>query len=291
MKYRGLQKMETEDVFVPAVSVIITVYNGEKYLTECLESIFAQTLKNIEIICVDDASSDNTPQILDDYRDKITVTTNTKNCMAGESRNRGLQKAAGEYVIFLDADDVFEPDMLEKAYVKAKSCEADICIFREDLFSDNIEKRSGYAYTEPFLKELETRDFFSPKELPDMLFNMWNGWAWDKIFRREFVVGTKLKFQKLQSTNDAFFVHAAMASATKISLLSEVLVHHRTGNRNSVSNTRDKAWESCLVYLKELRKYLQRKELFATFARSYLNWTLEFLYWNYQTLNEMSRGK
>lgn len=291
MKYNGLQKMEAEAVSMPTVSVIITVYNGAGYLTECLESIFAQTLKNIEIICVDDASTDNTPQILNKYRDKITAITNEENCMAGESRNRGFRKAAGEYVIFLDADDVFESDMLEKAYAKAKSCESDICIFREDLFSDNIEKRSGYAYAEPLMKELESRDFFSPKELPDMLFSLWNGWAWDKLFRREFVVETGLKFQKLQSTNDGFFVHAAIASAARISLLGEVLVHHRTGNRSSVSNTRDKAWESCLVYLKELRQYLLRKGLFAVFERSYLNWALEFLYWNYQTLNETNREK
>lgn len=291
MKYNVLQRIESEEVLAPAVSVIITVYNGAEYLAECLESIFAQTLKNIEIICVDDASTDNTPQLLKTYRDRITIITNPSNRMAGESRNIGFEKTTGEYVIFLDADDVFESDMLEKAYEKAKSCEADICIFREDLFSESIENRTGYSYAEPFMKELETRDFFSPKELADMLFSLWNGWAWDKLFRREFIAGTGLKFQKLQSTNDGFFVHAALALSERISLVNKVLVHHRTGNGSSLSNTRDKAWESCLVYLKELRRDLMQRGVFVTFERSYLNWSLEFLYWNYQTLNEASKKK
>lgn len=273
------------------VSIIITVYNGADYLAECLESVLAQTLSDTEIICVDDASTDNTPQILKAYENKITVITNKENCMAGESRNRGFQKAGGEYVIFLDADDVYEPDMLQKAYHKAKSCGADICIFQEDLFSDNIENRTNYAYAESIMKELGKRDFFSPKELSDTLFDLWNGWAWDKLFRREFILETGLKFQRLKSSNDGFFVHAALASAERISLLNEVLVHHRMGNGNSVSNTRDQAWESCLMYLKELRRYLLHKELFAYYERSYLNWTLDFLYWNYQTLNEINRKK
>lgn len=273
------------------VSIIITVYNGADYLEECLESVLSQTLSDTEIICVDDASTDNTPQILKAYENKITVITNTENCMAGESRNRGFQKAVGEYVVFLDADDVYEPDMLQKAYHKAKSCGADICIFKEDLFSDSLEKRTNYAYAESIMKELGERAFFSPKELSDTLFDLWNGWAWDKLFRREFILETGLKFQKLKSSNDGFFVHAALACAERISLLNEVLVHHRMGNGNSVSNTRDQAWESCLMYLKELRSYLLHKGLFACYEGSYLNWTMDFLYWNYQTLNEINRGK
>lgn len=273
------------------VSIIITVYNGAEYLQECLDSVLAQTLKDMEIICVDDASTDDTPQILKAYENKMTVVTNAKNCMAGESRNKGFQKAAGEYVIFLDADDIFEPDMMQKAYDKAKSCEADICIFKEDLFSDNIEKRTNYAYVESLMKKLGERAFFSPQELSDILFSLWNGWAWDKLFRRKYILETGLKFQKLKSSNDGFFVHAALASATRISLLNEVLVHHRVGNGNSVSNTRDDAWESCLLYLKELRQYLIKKELFLCYEKSYLNWSLNFLYWNYQTLNAVNREK
>ena len=276
---------------IPKVSIIITVYNGASYLAECLESVLSQTLDNIEIICVDDASTDATPGILSKYQDKITIITNEVNCMAGESRNKGFEAAKGGYVIFLDADDIYEPDMLEKAYNKAKASKADICIFKEDLFTDNIEKCSGYAYAECLMKDLGERDFFSPTELSDDIFSLWNGWAWDKLFRRDFILKTGLTFQKLQSSNDAFFVHSAMASAKKISLLNEVLVHHRIGNSTSISNTRDNAWESCLLYLKELKLYLSRNGLFDTYKNSYVNWSLDFLYWNYQTLSDANRVK
>ncbi len=274
-----------------AVSVIITVYNGEKYLSECLDSILTQTLEDIEIICVDDASSDDTPQILEKYRGKIHILTNERNCMAGEARNRGFKAARGEYVIFLDADDIFEPDMLEKAYHKAKACMADICIFKEDTFTDDTEKCNNYPYAESVMEALGKRDFFQPLELADMLFNLWNGWAWDKLFRREFIIGTGLQFQNLQSSNDAYFVHSAMASAERISLLNTILVHHRLGNKSSLSNTRDYAWESCLMYLKELKRYLVQNGLYSSFEKSYINWSMRFLYWNYRTLNDRNRSQ
>lgn len=275
----------------PAVSVIISVYNGGKYLAECLESILTQTLKNIEIICVDDASTDSTPQILEAYRDRVIIITNERNCMAGESRNRGLRVAAGEYIIFLDADDVFEPDMLEKSYCKAKACHADICIFKEDIFTTDIEKRNNYFYDEMLMRQLGKRDFFTPLEVAETVFNLWNGWAWDKLFRRKFVTGEGIEFPDMQTSEDGFFVHAAMASADRISLLNEVLVHHRVGNTDSLSNTRDCAWESCLIYLKKLRAYLMDRELLSVFEKSYINWTVSFLYWNYQTLSEINRRK
>ena len=272
-----------------AVSVIICVYNGERYLAECLESVLLQTLENMEIICVDDASTDATPQILDKYNDHITILKNDKNCMAGESRNRGLAAAQGEYIIFLDADDVFEPDMLEKAYQKAHFNNADICIFREDVFGDNVKSRQSYPYAEMLMKRLGEMEAFAPPEYRDILFNLWNGWAWDKLFRREFLLDAGLKFPDIQTSEDGFLVHAAMATVDKISFLNEVLVHHRTGNGSSLSNIRDQAWESCLIYLKELMRYLKQHNLFSTFERSYMNWAADFLYWNYRTLNEENR--
>lgn len=276
---------------MPAVSVIITVYNGAEYLSECLDSILAQTLTDIEIICVDDASTDDTPRILSKYQDRLQTITNTSNCMAGESRNKGLKIARGEYVIFLDADDIYEPDMLKKAYDRAQACRTDICIFKEDTFTESSNRSNSYPYSEVLMEELGKRDYFRPQEISDMLFGLWNGWAWDKLFRRDFILDMGLQFQNLQSSNDAFFVHSAMAAAGRISLLNEVLVHHRMGNKRSVSNTRDAAWESCLIYLKGLKRYLDQKGLFPTYEKSYVNWALRFLYWNYQTLNDINRSQ
>lgn len=275
----------------PAVSVIVSVYNSEKYITECIESILSQTLENTEIICVDDASTDGTAEILKQYQDRLSILINMENCGAGESRNKGLQVAKGEYIIFLDADDLFEPCMLERAYHKAKLCNADICVFKEDLFSENTQGNSNYSYAEVQMKKLGEMDFFAPEELRDVLFLLWNGWAWDKLFRREFIVNAGLRFQNIRTSNDGFFVHAALATASKISMLNEILIHHRIGNTSSLSNTRDYAWESCLIYLKELKQYLDQRKLFSVYERNYVNWAAEFLYWNYRTLGDTSRGQ
>ena len=102
------------------VSVILPVYNGEKYIKKCMESLISQTLKEIEIICVDDGSVDGTLEALKEYEnlDNVTVITQ-ENAGAGAARNKGMSYAKGEYLSFLDADDIFEKDMLEVAYNKA----------------------------------------------------------------------------------------------------------------------------------------------------------------------------
>ena len=276
------------------VSVILPVYNAEKYIRECLNSILMQTLDDIEIICIDDASTDGTKEILAEYArsySMINIITNAVNSYAGVSRNRGLEMASGKYVIFLDADDIYECDMLEKAYVKAELLDADVCIFQEDQFVDGQDRHLEYPYNHRLLNRLSERGSFSPSDVKNVIFSLWNGWAWDKLFAREYIIDTGLRFQKMRSSEDAFFVHAAIASAKRITVINEVLVHHRIGNSNSVSNTRDKAWESCLLYLKELRRYLMQRKRFSIYEKSYINWSADFLYWNYQTLNDVNREK
>ena len=121
------------------VSVILSVYNSERFLRQCLDSIIRQTLKDIEIICVDDDSDDNSYQILQEYAakdDRITAVKQ-RHGGAGKARNTGLELAGGEYLSILDSDDFFEPDMLEKAYLAAEQYHAEIVVFRADFFDQH----------------------------------------------------------------------------------------------------------------------------------------------------------
>lgn len=274
------------------VSVVVTVYNGEKYLCECLNSIITQTLKELEIICIDDASVDATVAILKKYREcdsRIRIITNKTNCYAGTARNQGLKEACGKYIIFLDADDIFEADMLQTAYEKAEKGKADICIMKEDEFHTNVRKNIPYPYAHVFIKSLATRESFSPKEVKSILFSLWNGWAWDKLFRREFIINNKLYFQEMRTTNDAFFVHAALACAKKVTVVDQFFIHHRTHLSASLSNTRSLSWKCCFLYLSRLKAFLIEQSLFWEYEQSFHNWACEFLYWNYQTLDEANR--
>lgn len=271
------------------VSIIITVYNGESYLRECLNSILAQTLDDLEIICVNDASTDQTLAILGEYVDKIKIITNEYNLMAGESRNLGLNKVRGEYVIFLDADDVFEPDMLKEAYQKASDANAEICIFKEDLFTDTPDLNMGYPYAVKLMEVLGEKPSFSPSDISEMIFNLWNGWAWDKIFKRQFLLESGIRFQDIKTSEDGFLVHAALVTSKKIAFVNKTLVHHRVGNTYSLSNLRSEEWISCFTYLRELKTFLRYNDLMNVYERSFINWSCEFLYWNYQTINKGSR--
>lgn len=274
------------------ISVIITVYNGEDYLQECLNSILNQSLYDIEVICVNDASNDTTGSILEEfmYRDhRIKVVTNITNYGAGASRNIGIKKAKGKYLIFLDADDLYEQNMLERAYLKAEYCNADICVFHEDQFDDRNGIKTKMPCIQSVMELLEERGNFSPKELKDVIFNLWNGWAWDKLFKKEFVLEKDLRFQEILTTNDAYFVHTAIVNASKIVYVNEILVHHRVNVMSSLSNSRDKSWECCYLYLKKLKDYLVKQELYEEYELSFINWSTNFLYWNYWSLSEKSR--
>ena len=113
---------------MPKVSVIIPVYNAEKYLRECLDSVVHQTLRDIEIICVDDGSTDNSPAILQEYahQDKRFVILTQSHSGAGAARNWGLHWARGKYLSIIDADDMFKPEFLQRLYQRAEETNADI---------------------------------------------------------------------------------------------------------------------------------------------------------------------
>ena len=123
--------------YIPKVSVIIPVYNTEKYLRECLDSVINQSLKEIEIICVNDGSTDNSLEILKEYAAKdnrITVLTQ-ENLYAGVARNAGMMVASGEYYHFLDSDDMVFKNCYNEIYEYSKNNNLEICIFDVEFFN------------------------------------------------------------------------------------------------------------------------------------------------------------
>ena len=131
------------------VSVIIPVYNVEDYLAQCIDSIVCQTLKEIEIICVDDGSTDKSYEILQEYekKDNRIKLLQQKNAGAGIARNKGMKIAQGKYLAIVDSDDFFELDMLEKAYVQCEKDNADICVFRSDKYDTQNQKYEPIPWT------------------------------------------------------------------------------------------------------------------------------------------------
>lgn len=131
-----------------AVSVIVPVFNGEEYIERCISSITNQTLKNIEIIVIDDGSADGTLKVLEQIKDERITVKSQKNTGQGIARNNGIEMAQGEYIAFVDADDTIEKNMLEKMYLKAKREKADVvqCNIR-DIYADGSD-RIQLAYSD-----------------------------------------------------------------------------------------------------------------------------------------------
>ena len=124
------------------VSVIVPVYNVEKYLRQCLDSIINQTLKEIEILCINDGSTDSSPEILKEYEEKDSriKIINKKNAGLSAARNQGLELAKGEYVSFIDSDDWINETFCEALYTAAKKYDSDIAIKKKSLQKTPIKK-------------------------------------------------------------------------------------------------------------------------------------------------------
>lgn len=266
------------------VSVIIPIFNAQDYLVECLESIINQTLKEIEIILINDGSTDNSLEIINKYAtiDSRIVVINHSNIGAGLSRNKGIDVATGKYLSFLDADDFFEPNMLEKAYKKSELTDSDICVFRSSSYDNNTITPMNYTILE-FL--LPSQEIFSLDDIEKDIFKAFVGWAWDKLFLADFVKSHNLLFQGLRTSNDLLFVYTALVSAEKITVLNENFVYHREKNSTSLSNTREVSYDNFYFALIELKSFLVNNNLYNRFKIDYINYTLNLSLWQLNTLD------
>lgn len=166
------------------ISVIIPVYNLEKYLAKCLDSIISQSYPNIEIICVDDASSDNSLNILNQYSKKykqIKVIALEKNGIFSP-RNEGLKYATGKYIGFVDCDDYIEVQTYEKAYLAMQKYNADIVCWGANIVFDDITQPNEFA-----LKELNKAEFSGFKELNDGIISKSTFSIWNKLFKASII--------------------------------------------------------------------------------------------------------
>ena len=255
---------------LPKVSVIIPVYNVELYLCQCLNSVLNQTLKEIEIICVDDGSTDKSLDILNDYAAKdnrITVITQ-KNLYAGIARNTGLSQAKGEYLSFLDSDDFFEPNMLEEMYNKAKLDNSDIVICAWDSYSNiTNEKVKEFKIKEKY----EKLSPFKPFRIRNKLLDICKPNPWTKLFSREFFIKNNLKFEDCICCNDLTCICLAMCLANKISILNKVFVHYRIAQTNSLTSNRNKNFDAVLHALDTLEKKLKELNIYDVFKKTFIS--------------------
>lgn len=267
------------------VSVVIPVYNSEKCLRGCLDSLCGQSLKNIEIICVNDGSSDNSWDILREYsaRDGRVTAISQENSGAGAARNNGMRIAKGKYMIFLDSDDVFEKNMLEIMADRLENTSADSAMCLADSFDDATGKVCSGGWTMP-RGLLGGDDVFSPEEKSEVFFQLMQGWPWDKMYRTEFIRSHGIEYPSLPNSQDLVFNLRAMALSGRMCFIDRILVHRRVNRSASISNSRADSFDSPYRAVKMLAELLKSDGIYDTFKFSLDRWSLNFLLWHLRTL-------
>ncbi|HHU75069.1 MAG TPA: glycosyltransferase [Clostridiales bacterium] len=267
------------------VSVVMPVFNAERYLQIALDSLLRQTLNDIEIICVNDGSTDRTKEILEEYarRDVRIRIINQKNSYAGVARNKGMLIASGKYLSFLDADDYFKSDMLMEAYSCAEKTQAEIVVFGGEYFNKDLDSA---FHNSGLLKEelLPYRADFIETENFESLFHFTTPSPWNKLYRRRFVEKHKLRFQPSKRVNDAYFVLVAFALAKRIGLVRKDLISYRTGNSNSLQGTNAESPLLFIEVFRSIKKTLIEKNLYNQNKQSFRNLCLSSCIYNLESL-------
>ena len=217
------------------LSVIIPVYNVEKYLKECLDSITRQTVKDIEIICVDDGSTDNSPDILKEYQKKdsrIKIITKENGGQAS-ARNLGIKEAQGEYIAFIDSDDFIEEEMLEKLYTKANDDNLDIAMCKIATYNNQTGeiKDNVWYYMLGIFRDFE-KDVFNHKDTKEFTCNI-AVTPYNKIYKTSLIKDNDILFPEGLIFEDEKFFYDIYLRAKKVSIIPEFLYYYRVSRKGS----------------------------------------------------------
>lgn len=255
------------------LSIVIPFFNEEKYIKESIESLLVQSFSDFEVICVDDGSTDRSAEIVEEIaqKDGRVQLIRQENQNAGVARNNGLKQAIGKYVIFFDADDYVAEKYLEKMYSCISLHDADICICNCIEFDDARGEINQYSYGSLDISKVPDKEVFSVDDIPDSIFQISMGWAWDKIYKREFIEENHLQFQDTKVANDQLFVDIAFATAQRITVLDERLVIHRKNVKTSLEYTKDQWWKCIFEMLYAEERELTNRGLFEITKKSFYN--------------------
>lgn len=281
------------------ISIIVPVFNAENYISNCIESLLNQTYKDIEILLINDGSTDKSLQICEIYakRDERIRLHSINNSGVSTARNLGISLSTGEYITFVDSDDWAESNMLEFAITKIKETKSDIVIWScFKNYSNNELKISmipggDKTFFEDkdilFLKSIHA--MFGEKRVGDSVST---GSVWCKLYQRELIINNKIYFNPdLIRAQDTIFSIQAFQHANKISYFDEKLYHYRINNSSTTSGTRfianstvpfNALLKEFQLFLNKNHKYKDERFRSAFYARSVqvLKWHLEHNYFH-----------
>lgn len=252
------------------VSVIVPVYNTEKYLKNCIDSLLKQNFEDYEIIVINDLSPGNAEEIIKSYNDKkIVYIKNKTNKGIGYNRNLGIKKAKGEYVCFIDSDDYVREDFISKMYNYSKENNLDLCVC--DYV--NVDEEGNK------LKEFNLSDFcITNYEENNKILCEINLAPWNKLYKKDMLVKNKIEFSETLKYEDLSFVALSIKNSKKIGKITEQLNYYTIHN-NSETTTRDKRVFDIFKQLDIVRnEYKSGKYLDELTVSVLLNYTIQQRY-------------
>ena len=270
------------------VSIVVPFHNVEKYISKCLTSLIYQSLEDIEIICINDASTDDSKNIVQHYVENDTriILLNVDN-VSGQSyaRNIGINVASGEYIGFVDSDDWVELDMFEKMYNKAKSVDSDITMCQAQLYDDKEQT----LYTNDYynLKSLEKYGdkVFTPEETKDEILNI-NVVLWNKIYKREFLQNISAKFQDGYIYEDLPFFFETYLKAQRINILWEASYYYRQNRQFSTMQNSDKKVYDRIPMVERTYNVLKQAPFFEEKKAEIISWIIDDIFHRYTLLED-----
>lgn len=216
------------------VSIIIPVYNVEKYLAECIESVLQQTYTNWEMLLIDDGSTDHSSEICEEYakKDVRIKVIHQENGGQSKARNTGLDAATGEYIMFLDSDDIYDEKAVEVLQKEISEKNADYIVANYM----NMEN-DGTKWDHPIFNQERYQNFeLSIEDYKDSFFVM-NNTIWNKIYRKSFLDSIQLRFEEGIPSEDLVFITYCFIKAKKVFYIKDIVTYYRQrNNNNSVSN-------------------------------------------------------
>ena len=234
------------------VSIIIPIYNTSKYLSRCIDSVINQTLSEIEIILINDGSTDESHKIIDEYNDPRIKYYKRKNFGIGNSRNFGISNSNGEYVCFVDSDDYLNNTFCEEMYNKCISDALDMCVCDYYHYIENEQTIEKYILPSFESTSLEN----NPKLLIDINLSSCN-----KMYKRTLFINNELYFPEDLKYEDAIFVISAISDAKNIGFIEDKLNYYLIRNKSETTVVNEKVFD-ILKILDLIYNKLNKKKYF-----------------------------
>ena len=271
---------------MPKASIVIPCHNAARFIETTVESACCQTMADFELICVENNSTDNTFALLEalaaeDARIRVISEAEPGE---GPARDAGRAAATGEWLYFLDADDLMEPELLEHAIACGEREDADLVIFRTRELDDKTGelRPAWWAFRHDWIGD---EMCFSPAEHPEQLLNSFQNWVHNKLFRASFIAGQNITFQHVHRTADLLFTCRALTEASRIALLDEELHRYRVNNPESALFSSDEWPLDFYEALLALRERLEECGTWELYHDTFVSWAGEAVAMNLQRVN------